>query len=141
MKSLDEKDKKDATGLIGQFGVGFYSTFMVGTEVTVYSKQCTDGSSWKWHSTGADSYEIAPGENDQPRGTKIVIKLKPDEVKTFAEVDSVRKIIENHSNFVNFPILLNGEVVNTLPALWARPIGGITKEEHTRCVFLIASDC
>ena len=106
----------DAT-LIGQFGVGFYSAFMVADKVTVYSRSCRPGEQgWKWESDGKTGYEIEPAD-DLSRGTKIVVHLRDDE---FAKDYRIESIIKRYSNFVPLPIEVNGKEINTVQALWTR---------------------
>jgi len=116
--------------LIGQFGVGFYSAFMVAKSVKVYSH------SWRanepgqvWTSDGTGSYEIEESA-DQRRGTKIVIELK-DDCAEFSADWKIKEILERYSAFVSFPINLNGKRVNTIQALWLRSKNEIKDEEYT----------
>ena len=129
LEALKEGGDKNAN-LIGQFGVGFYSAFMVADQVKVYSR------SWKedqpghvWTSEGAGSYEVEEVA-DQRRGTKIVLTLKEDQ-KSYASDSSIKEIIKRYSSFVPFPINLNGEKVNTIDALWLRSKSEIKDEEYT----------
>lgn len=129
LEALKEGGEKNAN-LIGQFGVGFYSAFMVGDQVKVYSR------SWKedekghvWTSEGAGSYEVEEAD-DLRRGTKIVITLKEDQ-KSYASDSTIKEIIKRYSSFVPFPINLNGEKVNTIDALWLRSKAEIKDEEYT----------
>ena len=128
LKSLGEGGQKN-TNLIGQFGVGFYSAFMVAKTVKVYSR------SWKkdelahvWSSDGSGSYEIEEVA-DQSRGTKIVIELK-DECGEYATDDRIKEILERYSAFVSFPVNLNGKHINTVQALWLRSKNEITDEQY-----------
>jgi molecular chaperone HtpG len=129
LKSLAEGDQKN-TNLIGQFGVGFYSAFMVAKSVKVYSH------SWRanepghvWTSTGSGSYEIEQSDGER-RGSKIVIELK-DDCSDFAQDWKVKEILERYSAFVSFPINLNGKHVNAIQALWLRNKNEIKDEEYT----------
>ncbi len=129
LKALGEGGAKNAN-LIGQFGVGFYSAFMVAKSVKVYSR------SWKkdepghvWTSDGSGSYEIEPSEGER-RGTKIIIELK-DDATDFAQDWKAKEILERYSAFVSFPINLNGKRVNTVQALWLRSKNEIKDEEYT----------
>ena len=129
LKALSEGGQKNSN-LIGQFGVGFYSAFMVGKTVKVYSR------SWKkdepahvWTSDGSGSYEVEE-VSDQERGTKIVIELK-DDAHEFATEGRVKEILERYSAFVSFPVNLNGKHINTVQALWLRSKSEITDEEYT----------
>ncbi|OIO59778.1 MAG: molecular chaperone HtpG [Verrucomicrobia bacterium CG1_02_43_26] len=115
--------------LIGQFGVGFYSAFMVAESVDVYTHSANkDASGCHWSCDGSNSYTIEDAEG-QRRGCKIVIKLK-DEYKDFANESRVKSIIERYSSFVQFPITLNGTKVNTIQALWLRGKNEIKEEEY-----------
>ena len=129
LKALSEGGAKNSN-LIGQFGVGFYSAFMVAESVKVYSR------SWKkdepghvWTSDGSGSYEIEESDGER-RGTKIVIKLKED-AGDFAQDWKVKEILERYSAFVSFPINLNAKRVNTIQALWLRNKNEIKDEEYT----------
>ena len=128
VKALGEGDQK-AAGLIGQFGVGFYSAFMVAKSVRVYTHSWRESEpGLLWSSDGAGSYEIeeSPGER---RGTKVVVELK-DECAEFSQDWRVREIIEKYSAFVSFPINLNGKRINTVQALWLRGKNEIKDEEY-----------
>lgn len=116
--------------LIGQFGVGFYSAFMVAKSVKVYSHSWkADEGGHVWTSDGSGSYTVEEAE-DQRRGTKIVIELKED-CEEFATADRIKTILERYSAFVSFPINLNGDRVNTVSALWLRSKSEIKDEEYT----------
>nr|ADI22730.1 molecular chaperone, HSP90 family [uncultured verrucomicrobium HF0500_27H16] len=116
--------------LIGQFGVGFYSTFMAADKVKVYTHSWNpDEPGLAWESEGAGSYTIQESEG-QRRGTKVVVHLKKD-CKEFAGEDRIKQIIRQYSNFVQFPININGERVNTIEAIWLRNKSEITDEEYT----------
>ncbi len=118
LKALGEGGQKNAN-LIGQFGVGFYSAFMVAKSVKVYTH------SWKaqepghvWTSDGGGSYAIEEADG-QRRGAKIVIELK-DDCSEFSQEFRIKEILERYSAFVSFPINLNGKRINTVQALWLR---------------------
>lgn len=138
LKSLQEGSKPDLN-LIGQFGVGFYSAFMAGSKVTVTSRSFkTDETGWDWVSEGMGGYEIQPA-TDAPRGTRIVVQLKEDQ-KDFATEWRVNEIIKRYSNFVSFPIELNGKTVNTVQAIWARNKNDIKEEEYDEFYKYIGHD-
>src|SRR5690606_4148111 len=106
--------------LIGQFGVGFYSAFMVADEVVIDTRHADPGApAYRWRSRGEGTYTIEPSERET-RGTKITLHLK-DDAKEFARDYRVRQIVRRYSNFVDFPIFVNDEQVNTVKALWHRP--------------------
>lgn len=118
------------TNIIGQFGVGFYSAFMVADSVEVYTRSAVPGSpGLVWSSTGDGSYEIAPAA-DVERGCKIVMKLK-DNCRDFANPATVKDIVTRYSNFVNFPIYLNDKQANTVSAIWAASKSDVSEDQYT----------
>ena len=126
LKDKSGDGKVDAT-LIGQFGVGFYSAFMVAEKVVVFSKSHIPGEQgWMWTSDGRTGYEIEPAE-DLTRGTKVVVHLKEENFATEWRAES---IIKRYSNFVSFPIELNGKPVNTQQAIWMRSKSEVKAEEY-----------
>jgi molecular chaperone HtpG len=128
LKAVREAGTPDPN-LIGQFGVGFYSVFMVADSVEVHTHDWRkDGKSLVWKSGGSGSYEIETVTGER-RGTKIVAHLK-DDAKEFANADRVRDVLTHYSSFVQFPIKLNGEQVNTVQPIWTRNRSGITDEEY-----------
>eukprot|EP01129_Flabellula_baltica_P014684 TRINITY_DN7100_c0_g1_i1.p1 TRINITY_DN7100_c0_g1~~TRINITY_DN7100_c0_g1_i1.p1 ORF type:complete len:754 (-),score=215.16 TRINITY_DN7100_c0_g1_i1:19-2280(-) len=114
--------------LIGQFGVGFYSAFMVGHTVRVYSKHAESEQGYVWESDGSGSYKLNRADG-VTRGTKIVIYLKEDS-EEFSQIATVENIIKTYSNFVGFNIFLNGKLVNTIRAIWLEDISKVTQKEH-----------
>jgi TNF receptor-associated protein 1 len=133
------KENAGNPSIIGQFGVGFYASFMVGTKVTVYTRSYQpEETGWIWSSDGVNSYEIEPGL-DLPRGTKIVINLKePD--REFSRAHRVEAIIKRYSNFVGFPIELNGSAVNTIRAIWTRSKSELTATDYEEFYKFIGHD-
>ena len=122
-------DRKKEANLIGQFGVGFYSAFMVSDEVEVYTRSWReDGESLKWSSDGKTGYQIEVVD-PQPRGAKMVIKLKEGQ-EEYATKHRVQALLEHYSNFVPFPILLDGERVNKVEALWLKNKKEVSDEEY-----------
>ena len=131
------RSQKGDTSLIGQFGVGFYSAFMVADKVTVYSRSSRpQEQGYRWESDGKSGYEIEPVA-DLPRGTKIVLHLKEE---TYAKGSEIEAIIKRYSSFVPYPIELNGQVVNTVQAIWTRSKNEITEEEYTQFYEYIGHD-
>jgi TNF receptor-associated protein 1 len=129
LKALGEGGAKNAN-LIGQFGVGFYSAFMVAKSVKVYTHSWKkDAPGHVWTSDGSGTYEIEETEGER-RGAKIVIELK-DECSEFSQEWKVKEILERYSAFVSFPINLNGKRINTVQALWLRSKNEIKDEEYT----------
>jgi len=129
LKALDEGSEV-SENLIGQFGVGFYSSFMVAKFVEVYTHYWQkDGKHLLWKSSGSGNYEIDE-VNGVRRGTKIVVYLK-DEHKEFSNPDRVKSVLNEYSSFVQFPIKLNGEQVNNIQAIWMRNKNEIKEDEYT----------
>jgi len=120
----------DVSNIIGQFGVGFYSCFMVADKVDVYSKSAKKGEdvAHYWTSNGTGEYEISEAEGVST-GTKVIVHLKESN-KQFAIKHVVEGIIKKYSNFVGFPISLNDQKVNTVQALWVMEKDKITPEQH-----------
>lgn len=138
LKQLAEDKKPDAK-LIGQFGVGFYSAFMVADKVVVTSRSFLPGEQgWKWTSSGTGGYEIEPAA-DLPRGTSITVHLKAD-ADEFSKEGKVEGIIKRYSNFVQFPIELNAKRVNTVQAIWARNKNEVKEEEYTEFYKYVGHD-
>jgi molecular chaperone HtpG len=121
----------DASNLIGQFGVGFYSAFMVAKEVRVYTHSWNpEGGNLVWISDGMGEYRIEATNDTQRRGAKVVVQLK-DEDKAFAGKSRVEEILRKYSSFVQFPIHLNGDRVNKIDAIWMRNKSEIKPEEYS----------
>jgi len=138
LKQMAENAKADV-GLIGQFGVGFYSAFMVAKKVTVLSRSSVPAETgWEWASEGMGGYELAAAA-DLPRGTKVTLELK-DDAKDFAKDGTVEHIIQRYSSFVPFPIELNGKRLNTVQAIWARNKNEIKEEEYNEFYTYIGHD-
>jgi len=139
LQKLAEAKEKPAVNLIGQFGVGFYSAFMVASKVEVFTRSHQpDEPGWLWTSDGAGGYEIEPAP-DVPRGTRIVLHLKED-AREFAENWQVEHVVKRYSNFVPFPIKLNGAAINTVQALWTRSKSEIKEEEYKEFYEFIGHD-
>ncbi|KAL4703395.1 hypothetical protein ACJJTC_011184 [Scirpophaga incertulas] len=133
-KSFIEEIKKQGTdqasSIIGQFGVGFYSAFMVADKIEVYTRSSITGSpSYKWTSDGSGTYEIQEVD-EVPVGTKIIVHLKT-ECREFADDDTVKSIIMKYSNFIGSPIMLNNEQVNSIKPLWLMEPKEVSHEQHT----------
>ncbi len=138
LNQLAQEKKPDAR-LIGQFGVGFYSAFMVASKVAVHSRaHLVDESGWIWTSEGANGYDLQPA-SDLPRGTRIVLTLKED-ARQFAKADTLEQIIKRYSNFVQFPIHLNGKLLNTVQAIWSRPQAEVKEEEYSEFYQFLGHD-
>jgi molecular chaperone HtpG len=130
MKNLTGDAKKDVA-LIGQFGVGFYSSFMVADRVTVTTRKAGEAQAWRWESDGKGDYTINPAERGG-RGTTIVLHLREDAAE-FLDPANLRAIVRQYSDHIALPIVLLGEKEETLnraSALWTRPKSEITREQH-----------
>ncbi|MGE4504358.1 MAG: molecular chaperone HtpG [Desulfovibrionaceae bacterium] len=122
--------QKTMEGLIGRFGVGFYSVYMAADEVTVTTRPHGAGQGHAWTSDGQGSYTIEDLGADTPEGTSVRIALKPDLAEQFTDPEALKRIIKRHSNFVAHPIYVDGERVNTVPALWREPKFQVKKEQY-----------
>ncbi|MGB0372937.1 MAG: molecular chaperone HtpG [Opitutales bacterium] len=129
LKAIAEGGTKNEN-VIGQFGVGFYSAFMVAKKVEVFTRSYRpDESGFVWVSEGAGEYTIEPASEELDRGSKIVIHLK-DEFEEFAKDWKLKSIIKKYSAFVQFPISLGDEKINTVQAIWLRSKSEIKEEEY-----------
>lgn len=129
VKAMEESKQKESS-LIGQFGVGFYSAFMVADEVTVYTRSWRpEGESLVWTSDGKTGYEIEDSEEELERGSRIVLKLR-EECADFAEDGRIKQILENYSSFVSFPILIGEDRINTVEAIWRKKKSEVTDEQY-----------
>jgi len=130
----EARESGGQTGIIGQFGVGFYSGFMVGHKIEVFSKSARlneDGSEapgYHWVSDGTGKYTIAEARGVE-RGTKIIIHLRPDQ-RTYTKAKTVENVLKKYSNYVSFPIFINGVRLNVVQALWMMSKRDITDEMH-----------
>ena len=124
-----EKSGTEGGDLIGQFGVGFYSSFMVADSVEVATRGYRKNSEHLvWRSRGDGTFEITKGKGHR-RGTKVVVSLR-EEAREFSDPDAVRDILRKYSAFVPFPLKLNGEQINTTEAVWLRSKSDVTDQEY-----------
>src|SRR6204780_3756259 len=137
---------KDGAGLIGQFGVGFYSAFMVAERIVVTSRRAGTDQVWTWSSSGGSGFEIAPAKEDDARrvtrGTEIVLHLKPDAAK-YLETYEIERIVGAYSDNIQFPIELQPEEgeprqINSASALWQRPKSELTAEDYKQAYRAVA---
>ncbi|AXX91912.1 molecular chaperone HtpG [Malaciobacter molluscorum LMG 25693] len=159
-------DAKKDSNLIGQFGVGFYSVFMVASNVDVISKKAGEDQAYKWSSTGTGEFEIIPVTKES-NGTVIYIKLKDEEASEFASKFRIQNIIEKYSNHIAYPIFLNyqeeveeelseedkkagkeakktkekrHEQINAATALWTQPKAKLKQEDYNEFYKSISHD-
>lgn len=128
LESLKEGEKGEL-GLIGKFGVGFYSAFMVAETVDVLTRKAGEEKSWQWSSDGKGQFTIEPGEREES-GTTVVLHLKKD-AKEFLEEARVHHIVKTYSDHISFPVTLGAETLNSASAIWTRAPKDVTEEQHT----------
>jgi len=130
---------KDGAGLIGKFGVGFYSAFMVADRIEVISRRAGSSEAWVWQSTGEAGFEITPATAAQaervPRGTEVILHLKQDG-KRYLESYDIERIVKTYSDHILFPIELAGKEgaprqINAASAIWQRPKSELKPEDYT----------
>jgi molecular chaperone HtpG len=131
-------EAKDGAALIGQFGVGFYSAFMVADRIEVTSRRAGSDEAWSWRSSGGAGFEIAPAPTDGglPRGTEIVLHLK-EEAKRYLDPYEIERVVRTHSDHIQFPIEVVDEKserrqINSASAVWQRPKAELKPEDYTQ---------
>ena len=130
----EESSKDAAKTLIGQFGVGFYSAFMVADKVEVVSRKAGTSKSSIWESDGQSGFSINNSEDEQVVGTKIILHLKKD-AKEFATTDKIKSLIKKYSDHISVPINIkeaDGEIeqANSATAIWTKATSEISDEEY-----------
>ena len=148
----EENEKKKDVNIIGQFGVGFYSSFMVSDDVTVISKKYNGEDAYKWESTGAEGYTITKDEKDT-YGTTIILKIKSDNEEynysDFLDTYTIETLVKKYSDYIRYPIKMNvtrrelkkgskdeyedvtkEETLNSMIPLWKKDKNKITEEEY-----------
>ena len=139
-------EAKDGTSLIGQFGVGFYSAFIVADRIVVVSRRAGASEAWVWRSSGGDGFEIEPASEEDAkrvtRGTEIVLHLKPD-AKRYLETYEIERVVKTYSDHILFPIELKTadaepRQINAASALWHRPKSELKPEDYTQSYRSIA---
>src|SRR4051812_1454165 len=140
-------EAKDGAGLIGQFGVGFYSAFMVADRIVVTSRRAGTDEVWTWSSSGGSGFEIAPGGEEDAkrltRGTEIALHLKPD-AKKYLETYEIERVVGAYSDNIQFPIELVAEEgeprqINSASALWQRSKSELSAEDYKQAYRSIAN--
>lgn len=131
LKRVKEGKESEVGDVIGQFGVGFYSVFMVASEVRVVSRSHEpDAAAAAWTSTGDEKFHVEPAEKED-RGTEIYITLRPD-AEEYANEWKLKQIIKTHSDYVGFPIYVGEEQANQQQSLWRKNAADITPEEYKK---------
>ena len=151
LKFKQEMEEKEEIDIIGQFGVGFYSAFMVASSVTVISKKYGEDTAWKWMSDGADGYTIEPCEKETV-GTDIIMTLKADteeeNYSAFLQEYEIRQLVKKYSDYIRYPIrmeisksrkkedkdgyesYMELDTRNSMVPLWQRAKKDVTEEEY-----------
>mgnify|MGYP000900637545 FL=1 len=147
-------EQKDEINIIGQFGVGFYSSFMVADKVTVISRAFGSGEAYKWESEGANGYAISPAEKAE-MGTEVILKIKADtedeNYSDFLDEHRVRSLVKKYSDFIRYPIKMTvtksrlkegsdseyetyreDEVLNSMVPIWRRNKGELKEEDYEK---------
>ena len=134
-----DKDEQEQLKLIGQFGVGFYSVFMIAERVVLTTRSADpDAEAVMWESTGDGSYTISAADK-QERGTEIKIYVR-DDCEEYLDAHRLESIIRKHSDFVAYPIKIAGKQANNTSALWTRPRNEITNEQYNEFFTHITGD-
>jgi len=128
LEQLKARGEGKDLSLIGQFGVGFYSAYLVADRVEVVSRAAGHDEAWRWRSDGKDEFFLDT-DSRATRGTSIVLFLKADQ-KEFLDDWRLKDLVRRYSDYVSHPILLGGERVNKASALWQRPKSEITDEQY-----------
>ena len=138
IKKLKESDQ-EGLNLIGKFGVGFYSVFMVAKKVEIITRSAEESEPpHEWTSDGSGTFEIRQIDK-APRGTSVKIYLR-DDAEEFAEKYRVESVVRKYSNFVPFPIYLEDEQINKISAIWREPKSSVTQEQYNEFYKFIAND-
>ena len=125
-----QAEKKSAENLIGQFGVGFYSVFMVAERVELITRSWqVDSKAWQWTSEGGGQYELSPVDYNH-RGTQITVFLKED-AKEFCSEWRLESIIKKYSNYLPFPVKLKDKTINQVKAIWTQSKSEVKADEYT----------
>ncbi|MDA1017003.1 MAG: molecular chaperone HtpG [Planctomycetota bacterium] len=122
-------DQKGDVSLIGQFGVGFYSAFMLADKVEVITRSYAEDAVWRWESEGTGQFTVDPAEEDSPRGTQIRLHLKED-MDEFTDEQRLKHILTTYSTFVPHKVYLGDEHVNDQPPIWVEPKSSLSDEQY-----------
>ncbi|NIL76674.1 molecular chaperone HtpG [Rhodococcus sp. B10] len=151
-KLKEAKDAAASEELIGQFGIGFYSTFMVADKVTLLTRKAGESTATRWESDGAGTYEISDVD-DAPQGTSVTLHLKPadeeDHLHDYASESKIKQLVKKYSDFIAWPIRIDVEktvkateegaedtttietqTINSQKALWTRPKDEVSDDEY-----------
>lgn len=125
-----ENVSKDDVDIIGQFGVGFYSGFMVADTMTILTKSPNSDKGVKWYSSGDGAYEIEEIDREE-RGTSITLTIKAgEEFDTFLEDWKIKELVKKYSDYVRYPIYFNNEVINSTKPIWKTDKNSLKDEDY-----------
>ena len=143
---VKEEDKETGDGiteLIGQFGVGFYSSFMVADRVVVVTRRAGEEGATRWESAGTGEFEVAAAGRDS-QGTSVTLHLKPvDEeqgIEDFTREPALSRIVRRYSDFIAYPVILGEKTLNSMKPIWERPPAEVKPEEHAEFYKHISHD-
>jgi len=156
LRKLDESDAVGRPDLIGQFGVGFYSSFMVADRVEILTRRAGTTEGVRWESDGEETYTIAPAD-DAPQGTSVTLHLKPEDPEQhlfdYTSAAKIREIVKRYSDFITWPIRMASESdgdsekatseaqpINSMKALWARSKNEVSQDEYNEFYKHISHD-
>jgi molecular chaperone HtpG len=136
-KLRETSDAAASRELIGQFGVGFYATFMVADKVTLVTRRAGETDGTRWESDGGGTYTVE-GAADAPQGTSVTLHLKPEDAEDhlydYTDRAKIREIVKRYSDFIAWPIRMDGdngvETLNSMKALWARAREDVKDDEY-----------
>ena len=148
-KLTESQDAASSHDLIGQFGIGFYSSFMVADKVTLVTRHAGSSEGVRWESRGESSYTIEPVE-DAPQGTAVTLHLKPEDAEEhlydYTSTAKITEIVKRYSDFITWPVRMavedgaEAETINSRKALWARPQSEVTENEYAEFYKHISHD-
>ncbi|MBA3575032.1 MAG: molecular chaperone HtpG [Pseudonocardiales bacterium] len=150
LRKLKESQEAAASqDLIGQFGIGFYSSFMVADKVTLVTRHARSNEGVRWESSGESSYTIGPVD-DAPQGTAVTLHLKPEDAEEhlydYTSTTKITEIVKRYSDFITWPVRMavedgaEAETINSRKALWARPQSEVTENEYAELYKHISHD-
>ncbi|MEP3480842.1 MAG: molecular chaperone HtpG [Fuerstiella sp.] len=129
LTKLQKADKEEDVNLIGQFGVGFYSSFMLAERVEVKTRSVSEDNGWIWESTGDGNFSIAEPSEPLEIGSEIVLHLKKD-LDEYTDPTRLKFILKKYSTFVPYPIKVDDEHVNDQPPIWVEPKSTVSDEQY-----------
>jgi molecular chaperone HtpG len=131
LKNMAAQSRPDQTlSLIGQFGVGFYSAFMIADQVRVRTRNYKEETGWEWSSDGSGTFAVTPAEGVE-RGAEVILHLKED-AQDFSDEWRIKGALRKYSSFVPHPIKVAGQVVNDQKPIWVEPKSQVSAEQYTQ---------